>query len=324
MLNCYYEQINFFVHHLQITSLPHQFYNMRLYMAKEDYLVAELPSTSVIPPFPDVSFTELLNWPDVSIKITLDHIQFVHSLKANYERDVVFGSQIGINIDKRENVLALQQIKGLPSSKLKPTIAKELFETYVQGMSVAAPRFGVSASRKNEIDVSFKKAIAEVSSVPSPLIETRTKYARFLNKHKYMRIFDNDKKFHKENPNGYLKVILREVMNPQVVFQIEKCSIQSEKPEIWLKALDEYFRDIFGGGCKTSASQRDRYKKCISMRCSECDEKYDGPLCVVSMKEHIKDKHFVDKPWQCIKCRKRWTQSDLAQMEWHHECSEKK
>lgn len=298
---------------------PYQFYNLRLYLAKEDYLFAELPSTYPKPArFHDLTFAQLLNWPGISITITLDHLQCVHSLTANVERDVVFGNESDINVDKTENVLVMQQIKAVPSSKT--TIVKELFETYVEGMISAADLCEVSPSRKSEIDLSFKKAIAEVSSVSSPLIEMRTRYARFLNKQKYMRIFDNDSEFEEENPSGYLKVTLREVVNPQVIFRIEKCSIQSEKPEIWLDALDTYFKNVFSG--KIDDTLRDKYKKCISIRCLECEKRCEGPLAAISMNDHIKDKHFVGKPWQCVKCRKSWSQSDLAQMEWRHECEE--
>lgn len=291
---------------------------MRFYLAKEDFLVSELPTTyPETELFPNLTFLQLMNWPGVFIKIKLDHLVVASRLEPNFERDIVFGSKNDINIDTTLNITETRHVKVKAEQEPTPTISKQLFETYTLAMADAAESCKVTEPKLHEIDCSFKKMVANMATVKTPLIETKTRHSRFLNKHKYMRLFDNNTQYKKKS--GYLKVMLREVINPECRFHIEGCSIGDENPETWLEKIDSYFKDIFSEKGKTNDAVRVMFEKCITLRCFSCNRNFDGPT---ALKEHIKKKHFVNKPWQCVKCKQCWSQFELVQMEWKHECEE--
>lgn len=293
---------------------------MRFYLNKEDFLISDLPSTyPKTELFPSLTFLQLLNWPGVSIKITLQHLTIESRLRPNFQRDVVFGKKNDINVDTTPNIMETRHVK-TALKRPTPTMSKELFDTYVSAMADAAHLCEVSESKRPEIECALKKVLASMATVKTPLIETVTKHSRFLNKHKYMRLFDNDT--HYKESSGYLKATLREVINPETRFSVEKCVIRNENPEIWLESIDSYFKEIFSDKGKSDSTVRDMYKRCITLRCFSCNQNFDGALCAITLKEHIQRKHFVNKPWQCVKCKQCWSQFELVQMEWKHECEE--
>ncbi|XP_031619057.1 uncharacterized protein LOC116338124 [Contarinia nasturtii] len=317
---------------LHIIAYKHQLYNMH-FSLKGSLLMGETPSAYPTPPaFPDLSLTQLLHWPGIKLNISFDHFIFNHEIKDNCERDIVFGEEILVNIDKETNPSETRYLQQVPSSKTYPMVSTELMETYVKTFMEAAPHYDVAQSKLPEIEQSFGTIIDDISSVGES-IQTRVTHSRFLNGQKYFRIFDNEPP---ENVNAVgastaynnnanknnLKVRLRETINPEVLFWITHCQFTSDQINQWYHDLNDYFDGLL---VKRNMAKkellRDRFKKCLTLKCEKCNETFDGALWSVKLKDHIKQKHLVDEDWICVKCLRSWNQYELLQMGWKHDCT---
>lgn len=286
---------------------------------KNSILSATVPEVYPIPPvFPDVSISQLLNWPDIKMTITLEHMTIVHELKPNLERELVFGDDEMVNVSTHENPMETRHLQKVVTSKVNPMVSKEMFFTYVDALKDAAPLCEVGASKVPEIEQSFRKILDDAASIPFDSIQTRITHSRYLNKYQYVRIFDNGTK----STGGDLKVRFRETINPEVWFGIEKCCFTSDQVEVWEEEMEKYFANLFLQRNQMHCGLlRDRFKKCLTLTCERCHETFDGPLWTVKLKDHINRQHMFDKPWGCVKCRREWSQFQLLQMDWKHECT---
>lgn len=311
--------ILFCIRFCQITGHKHQLFNMRFHY-RRGILTAELPTVYPAPaPFPDLNLTQLLNWPDIKIAVVLDHLHFVHEVKQNCERSLVFGDDELVGIDIQKNPTATRYLQKVKSTKTYPMINKEMFNTYVTSLMEAAPLYEITSSKLPEIEQTFRKILDDVATVPLPSIQSRMTHSRFLNEQKYTCIFDESSGSTSSNK---LKVRLRETINPEVNFSIKKCYFQTDELHVWKNGIPEFFEDIFirrTNHMKTSL--RDRFKKCLILKCEPCNEVFEGALWAVKLKDHIKQKHFVPKKWSCVKCRRTWDQFELMLAEWKHECT---
>lgn len=304
---------------MQIAAKKHQLYNMN-FSYKDGILSALIPEVYPRTPiFPDLNLSQLLNWPDIKMSIFLEHLTFAREVEQNFQRDLIFGNDKLVNISAQSNPTETRYLQKVQTSKVNSMVFKEIFEEYVTAIMEAAPLYEIGPSKLPEIEHSFQKILDDVKTIPSDSIQTRVTHSRFLNQHKYFRVIDNDPK----SVNGDLKVRLRETINPEVTFSIDKCTFRSDQPDVWVDALNEYFADIFGKReTQNRISLKDRFKKCLAAKCSRCNETFEGPLWIVKLKDHIGRHHFVDKPWRCVKCKGKWDQFELLQMEWKHECKE--
>lgn len=269
------------------------------------------------PAFPDINLKQLFNWPGVSFTITLEHIQIYHELKTNVERDIIIGQNNYINLDQTENILETRHLQHITSSKANQTVHKAMFNVYMSSMMEAARIYEIPPSKLSEIRASFSKILEDVATVPSDLIQTKLTHSQFLNKFKYTRIFDN----YDDESAKNKKVKIRETINPESIFRIDRSSMLTERPDEWLDSVEMYFKDIFVRKYGIAVKNvKERFKKCLSMQCVPCNLPFEGAMSTVSMKDHIKEKHFVDKPWECVKCHKSWSEIELTQMDWKHEC----
>lgn len=289
---------------------------MRLSVHRNKMIACELPD--VYPPplsFPDISLEQLFNWPNVGFTISLEHIQIAHDLRTNTEHHIVIGDDDRINIDvDKENVLEMRYRQSVPNTK--HSVHKDMLTVYISSMMEAAKLHDVSRSKLSEILTSFAKVIDIASNVPHDLIETKSIHSNLLNKYKYMRVFDNS-----DESDTRKKVKLREVINPESTFHIERAAILTDQSDVWLGAIEAFFRDIFVRRNGPSVKNvQERLKKCLIMKCVLCNLTFDSAMSTVLITDHIKEKHFFDKPWECVKCRKSWSQFELTKMAWKHEC----
>lgn len=267
----------------------------------------------------DLNLTQLLNWPGIKINISLEHFSFNHELKENCARDIVFGDEVLVNIDMTKNSADTRYLQKVPSSKTYPMVSKEMIDTYVKALMEAAPLYEVGPSKLPEIEQTFQKILEDITTVPFPSIQTRVTHSRFLNEQKYFRVFDHDTGTANKNN---LKVRLRETINPEVNFLVKRCVFTSDYIDVWYDAIDDFFEKVFvKRGDHIKDLLRDRYKKCLTLKCEKCNETFEGALWAVKLKDHIKQRHFIDKPWTCVKCLRSWEQHELLQMAWKHDCS---
>lgn len=280
-------------------------------------LNADIPVVFPAPsPFPDINLMQLLNYPGIKITVSLDHFSFAHEIRENCDRDIVLGDDALTNVNVEKNSAEIRYLQKVPSSKTYPMVSKNMVETYVTSLIEAAPLYEVGPSKLPEIHQSFRKIIEDIARIPYPSIQTRITHSYFFNEQKYFRVFDND-----TANNKNLKVRLRETINPEVNFWVKRCVFTSDQMNDWQNAIDEFFEDVLvKRNHRVKDALRERYKKCLTLKCEQCNEFFEGPLWSVKLKDHIKQKHFVDKPWTCVNCKLSWNQSELLQMGWKHSC----
>lgn len=221
-----------------------------------------------------------------------------------------------INVESSINPSEVRYLQKVPSSKMYPIVSKEMVETYVTLLMDAAPLFEVGKSKLQEIDSSFRKLLNDIANVPFSTIQTRMIHSYFLNRQKYFRIHDNDS----STGNNNLKVRLREVINPEVNFQLRSC-FAMDQFDVWKDNIEAFFKQIYiDRATSTKDALRDRYKKCLTLKCETCNESFEGALWVHKLKDHIRNKHFVDKKWTCVKCLGSWEVKNLLSMGWRHIC----
>lgn len=284
-----------------------------------------MPTVYPAPPtFPELSLTQLLNWPDIRMNVNLEHLTFSREIQQNCDRDLVFGDNVLVDIDKQKNSNVTRYLQKVPTTKTYPMVSKDMFDEYVTSLIEAAPHYEVGPSKLPEIEESFRKIIDDVASVPYSSIQTRMTHSRFLNGNKYFCLFPmTDSSASSSSTGSNLKVRLRETINPEVNFSIKKCTFTSDKVEVWQADLAKDLENILVK--RTDAMKnllRDRFKKCLVLKCEKCNnEVFEGPLWAVKLKDHIKQKHFVEKKWTCVSCLRQWDQFELLEMGWKHDCA---
>lgn len=255
------------------------------FMVKKSTLIGETPAMyPSVPVFPDMNLTQLLYWPGIKLQIVLDHLSFNHEVRDNCERDIVFGTDILVNISRDRNPSQTRYLQQVPSSKKYPMVSKALMETYLKTLMEVAPFYDVGPSKVPEIQKTFGTVIDDITLVSRPSIQTRVTHSRFLNGHKYFRLFDNEAKSEeaaalKSSNKTNLKVRLREIINPEAIFSIPNCHFTTSEIDHWEEPLVEYFDKILKRtGIRIKELLRDRFKKCIMLKCEKCNEIFDGAL----------------------------------------------
>lgn len=300
----------------QIIAPKHQLYSMR-FSYRKGYLSASVPSVYPAPPaFPDLSLTQLLNWPGIRITINLDYVKFSREIRQNCERDLVFGNDALIGINMQENPTETRYIQKAPTTRTYPLVSKDVLDAYVSALSQAAPQYKIGPSKLPEIERAFRQMLDDIASVPFASIQTRIPHSRFLNKHKYFCIFNAP-----NERSGKIEVRLRETINSEVIFEIEKCGFPIDTMDEWQDKVLKHLEDVLVlPSGRTQDILKERYKKCLVMKCEKCNETFEGALLAVTLKNHIKQKHFADKEWTCAKCLRTWGQLDMLNMGWEHDC----
>lgn len=285
-----------------------------------------MPTIYPAPPaFPDLNLAQLLNWPDIKMIIQLDYLTFSREIQENCERDLVFGDDIMIDIKCDKNPTETRYLQKVKSNKPPTMVSKDVFEVYVTSLIEAAPNYDVGPSKLPEIEQSFKKILDDVANVKcsNNSIQTKMTHSRFLNGQKYFCIFDDgNASGNDNNGNDGMRVRLRETINPEVNFSIDKCAFTSDLVAMWSSSLYSELEDILvKRPTHTRSNLRERYKRCLALKCERCNEEFEGPLWAVKLKDHIKQKHYVTKEWTCVRCLRKWDQFDLLQMGWKHDCT---
>lgn len=300
----------------QVTALKHQLYSMR-FTYRKGLLSAEVPSVYPAPPaFPDLNLTQLLNWPDIKIMINLEYLKFSREIKQNCERDLVFGDDILIGIDEQKNPKETRYIQKAPTTRTYPLVSKDVLDAYVSTLMEAAPQYKVGPSKLPEIERAFRQMLNDIASVPFSSIQTRIPHSRFLNPHKYFCIFNAQ-----TSGSGNFEVRLRETINPEVIFEIEKCVFLTDQMNDWQDTVLKHLEDVLvKPNIRMQDTLKERFKRCLVMKCEKCNETFEGALLAVTLKNHIKQKHFVEKQWTCVKCLRTWDQFELLNMGWKHDC----
>lgn len=303
----------------QITAPKHKLYSMR-FAYRKGVLSAEVPSIYPAPPtFPDLSLTQLLNWPDIKLSINLEYLKFSREIKQNCERDLVFGTDGSIGIDAQKNNTETRYIQKAPTTRTYPLVSKDILDAYVTTLMEAAPQYQVGPSKVLEIERAFRQMLDDIASVPFSSIQTRIEHSRFLNEQKYFCIFSPQTS--DSSSSSRIEVRLRENINPEVIFQIEKCDFHTDHIDEWQNEVLRYLEEVLRKPPHRMQDKlKEKFKRCLVVKCEKCNETFEGALLAVTLKNHIKQKHFAEKKWTCVKCLRSWDQFEMLNMEWKHDC----
>lgn len=267
----------------------------------------------------NITIGQLLNWPDVKVTIIFRDLTLSRMVRGNLEHDLVFGDDNAINLDTRPNVTESRQCNAIVSSKQNPLVYTPILLTYFGAIIDAAAMTDMSRARRNEIEqiyVTFKKDFEKLK-----VVETRKDHSQFLAPYKYTRLFDNDTNYDKAKSHGP-KVQLRETINPEVVFSVDKCKFDIDRLDRWENEVLQYLHNFF-----TKRDQlcfeglKDLLKKCIVVTCTICNKTFEGLMCIVSIKGHLRD-HYHKTDWTCVRCKKSFSTIQLTGANsWSHNCS---
>lgn len=272
------------------------------------------------PPLPEISLDQLLNWPGIGVVLSLRDITYSRRTVPHYEHSIVFGSNSRINLDLTENVLKNRRLATVTAQKPGPLISKQVLEAYISGIEATVQLVDVSKSRSAEL-LSILQIIKQ-DIEPLKTICAKTSYSKYPNQQKYMRIFDNDSE-QSTRKRQIEKTFLRETINPEVLFEIERCTFLTDKLTTWENEITGFFEDLFvKNDQKRKNSLKDSFKKCISFVCLICNKTFDGVLCMYALKAHLA-MHYFNKDWSCTKCDQTWSQFDLTKDCWVHNCNTK-
>lgn len=281
---------------------------------RRGFLSAELPSVyPATPTFPDLTLTQLLNWPDIKVSINLDFLKFSREIKQNCKRDLIFGDEILIGVDTQNNHTETRYIQKAPTTRTYPLVSKDVLDAYISTLLDAAPQYKVGPTKLLEIKRAFRQMLNDIASVPFSSIQTRIPHSRFLNQQKYFCIFNPQS----SDKSGQFEVRLREHINPEVIFEIERCGFLTDQVDQWQDQVFKHLEEVL---LKPKDALKERFKRCLVIKCVKCNETFEGALLAVTLKNHIKQTHLVEKQWTCVKCLRSWDQFELLDVDWKHDC----
>lgn len=304
----------------QISALCPQFYEMRIFLMPNSLLAAETTRiTETSSETSNISIAQLLNWPDVRVTINFRDLTLSRMTRGNLEHDLVFGDDTAIDLDTKPNVLETRQCNAIVSSKQNPLAYTPILLTYFSAIIDAAAMTEMSRARQNEIEqiyVAFKKDLEKIN-----VVETKKDHSQFLAPFKYMRLFDNDTNYVKAKSHGP-KVQLRETINPEVVFSVDKCKFDIDRLDHWENDVLKYLENLFTKQDKFCLEVfKEMLKKSVMVSCTICNKTFEGILCMVSIKGHLRD-HYNKTDWACVRCKKSFSTFQLTGANnWSHNCS---
>lgn len=291
---------------------------MKLFVTKDSLLV-NFPAAYPAPPtIPDIKFEQLLEWPGVSITVAVDHFKIRHAFKSNLRRQIVCDNDPLIELAAEPNVMEPRYVSSAaPTSRRNKTIARSAVLTYIPALLKAGAIYDIQASKLNELKMAFDVIKRDLKAMPYDELEMRSTHSQYQNKYKYVRYFPNDA----TSPNIQAACV-REVINPEMNFFIERCLFTVETIDIWLDQMNDILKEMFVHKSKLYGDGlRERFKKCITLECEFCYVTFDGALGSVAMIAHMKEKHYVAKNWSCTNCKQSWSHIELLSMKWKHECT---
>ena len=280
-------------------------------------LAAELQSPYPTPPaLPDVSLEQLLHWPGIAMTVAFRDITYTRRISPNYKRDIIYGETMDINMDKSANTTETRRFTQISSIKPGSLISKKVFEEYLGAIEDAMRLIDVSKSRAAEMQLIFKIIKEDIAILPS--LYLKSSFSRFANKQKFWRLFENDG--HYRDTQRRMRACLRETVNPEIQFTVERCNFLYETLNYWEPELLKYFEALFIRHDSAALNNlKETFKKCISFTCLICNQSFDGVLCIYAIKAHL-PKHFYDKNWDCVNCQSSFSQFDLTKVNWQHIC----
>lgn len=292
---------------------------MRLYMLPGTMLACDFLRQIDSPPeLSSISLSQLLNWPEVRVTINFRDFTLSRTIRANYEYELVFGNNNRVNLDTSANVMETQIMSAIVTSKTHPKVSTSILLTYFSALIDAAVIAEMSRARQTEIKHIYEKFQKDFEELN--VVDTKKDHSHFVSAYKYMRIFDNDTKY-VESKRHAPKVVMRETINPEVLFSVDKCKFDIDRIDSWENDLMAYLDSMLIKQDMASLNGlKEMLKKCITLSCTICSQDFEGLLCMISLKSHLMQHHNNTK-WSCVHCEKSFSPFELTDTyNWFHKC----
>lgn len=292
-------------------------------MLSENLLAADVPlQVPVTRKIAMTSTSQLLNWPEIIIKINIGEVIMVRTVRSNEQHELVFGNNSKVKYDMDTNYMKPRLLpenvddptkSNQKSSTASTSILFAYFDTLIQAAAIA----DVYKYRQNELRTIFERLKYDLKDLE--ILETNKRISIFCGPCKYMRNFDNDI----GNTNDETKVVLRETINPEILISLEACKFDINHIHDWENFILKYTNDLLIDRDKVSLlNLNNMLCKSITISCIICNQDFDGELCIISVKKHL-ETHFNPTKWTCVRCGKSFSQLKLTGVDdWAHQCSE--
>lgn len=298
---------------------------MRFGLSADEVLTVETPQGNHSPRHSTdgVTFSALMAYPGIELTITLPDLIFTRCVHPNFTREIAFGDDPAKNVSKEANITEMRYKDSIISSKQKAEVSTKLLRCYLNEMLSLVDSVVISRTLTADIESVMALITADVSGADQ--LVTKMNHSRFLSGHRYYRTFDNDPK--RKHSGKDLKACLRETINPELVFSLERCKFTNAlmTDERNVDYFMDYFKNILIHQIpRNVAAFKDMIKKCLKIRCTLCDMAFEGVMITSVVADHYMAHHFVPAKWHCASCDRVFTQDQLAKLNWHHDCENEK
>ncbi|XP_058455598.1 uncharacterized protein LOC131432959 isoform X1 [Malaya genurostris] len=270
----------------------------------------------------ETNFKHLFYTPGIRVNLTLPFLEMVREVVSNCERFVVTARGATKHTESKPNGLEKFQKVDKPyrlkSAKVGQNLTLEyidilinLFESY---------EFMMSQIQRSTLICLLQQIRAELSDYE--MKELQVTYGRYLSKHKYYRIINEDIGPDRSEEDNYLYV--KEIINPELNFQFLK-AIDIDLSS--MDSIEEFFRPILGYVNEDAKYMNgepylkfaDQLKKAITYACQECNTTFDSALARITIQEH---RFCGAKKWKCTNCQSSFQENKIASEAWLHECKD--
>lgn len=123
----------------------------------------------------------------------------------------------------------------------------------------------------------------DIASAPFSSIQTRVPHSHFLNEQKYFSIFNTSTGERScssdSSSSSKIEVRLRETINSEMISEIEKSGLLPENMDQWQDKVLKHLDDVLVlPNRQTQDTLKERFKKCLVMKCEKCNEVFEGAL----------------------------------------------
>lgn len=269
----------------------------------------------------NITYDLLFDYPGIELTIALPSFVFTRRIEANFKRDLVLGHDRTFATLEEKNVEQTRFKNCVFSSKLNSEISTILISKYLGEIENVMSNTVSLSTRKNIIKHVFDMINNDLKN--DTTVYRKMNHSRLLNSYEYYRDFDNDTIENNENIHFH-SAVLRETINPELLFTIERCSFTNDNLVDEKNSNDflEFFRNIcIHKTTETEFAFVDTLKKCLKIKCTFCNVEFEGAICISVAIDHYQKHHLNSTEFKCTNCYEKFSQNKLVKCNWKHECT---
>lgn len=270
-----------------------------------------------------IEINELLYWPGIGFKISLPELEITRQCIGNNRRDLI-KPEAGLSMnDRKMNKMGCQRFylnktfETIHSPDKDIEISLPLVISYLE--LVLESLIKSDFKKKEELEVVLNAILVDVKRLQR--IFLKVPYSYSLNEYRYYRTYTHDVETSKSSE----LMILRETINPEVVFTITRSSFEERNDEINEENLFNYFEAIL---VEKNPNSTEEFKKMLSkgyiVSCLHCKDEqngsFSGPMKVPFILNHVGE--YSSSDLSCAHCDYKTGMVNLSKQKWTHMCVE--